>query len=538
MTTPREIVIIGAGPNALVAAFYLAKAGLKPLVLEQRDSVGGCAITAEFHPGFRSSILAHAAGPLLPHIAADMQLTRHGLEMMEPGVRLAAVHPDGRGFALYSDAQRSIESLRRLSPADVEGYTRLCGALERAASVTAPLLSLTPPDIEALGENLPDIWKFLHTGRSFRKLGRKEMFQLLRWPPMAVADLVSEFFETELVRAAIAARAIFGTAAGPWSAGTAATLLLRAAADPHPAGPSAVPKGGMGALTAAMAAAAREAGAEIRTGAAVAQILVREGAAAGVALTTGEEIAAKSVVSSADPKRTFQRLVDPVHLEPFFLQQIHNYRSLGNVAKINLALGALPEFPALRAPDGCGIAPSAVLVGRLHIGHEIDYLERAFDASKYGDISPEPILEVAVPSLLDPALAPAGKHVMSVYAQFAPYKLKEGESWEKFGKREELLRTVIKTLAVHAPKLRDLIEAVQTITPLDLERDYGLTGGHIFHGELTLDQLFTMRPVLDAARYRAPIPGLYLCGSGTHPGTGITGASGANAAREILRDRK
>ncbi len=537
MTTPREIVIIGAGHNALVAAFYLAKAGLKPLVLEQRDAIGGAATTAEFHPGFRSSVLAHSAGPLLPHIAADMQLSRHGLEMMEPGVRLAAVHPDGRAFGLYTDAQRSVESLRRLSPADAEGYTRLCGALERAASVTAPLLSLTPPAIDALTDNLPDFWKFLHTGRSFRKLGRKEMFQLLRWPPMAIADFVSEFFENELVRAAIAARAIFGTAAGPWSAGTTATFLLRAAADPHPAGPSAVPRGGMGALAAAMAAAAREAGAEIRTGAAVAQILAREGAVTGVVLTTGEEIAAKAVVSSADPKRTFLRLVDPVHLDPFFLQQIRNYRSLGNVAKVNLALSALPEFPAISKLQGNGTGPS-LLIGRLHIGHELDYLERAFDASKYGQISPEPVLEVTVPSLLDPALAPPGKHVMSIYAQFAPYRLREGNSWENGGKREELFKSVLKTLAAHAPNLESCIEAQQIITPLDLEQRYGLTGGHIFHGELTLDQLFTMRPTLDAARYRAPIRGLYLCGCGTHPGTGITGASGANAAREILRDIK
>ncbi len=535
MTAVREIVIVGAGHNALVAAFYLAKAGLKPLVLEQREVPGGVAATAEFHPGFRSSVLAHCAGPLLPHIAADMDLARHGLEMMEPGVRLAAVAPDGRAFALYSDAQRSMDSLRRISPADADGYARLCGALERAATVVGPLLSITPPDIEAPVENLPDLWKFLQTGRSFRKLGRKEMFQLLRWPPMAVADFVSEFFESELVRAAIAARAIFGTATGPWSAGTAATLLLRAAADPHPAGPSAVPKGGMGALAAALAAAARQAGAEIRTGATIAQIHVRDGAAAGVALSTGEEIAAKAVVSSADPKRTFLQLLDPVHLEPFFLTQIRNYRSMGNVAKVNLALDALPDFPALAALDGGG---SKLLVGRLHIGHELDYLERAFDASKYGDISPEPVLEVAAPSLLDPGLAPPGKHVMSIYAQFAPYKLKEGESWEKFGKREELLRTVIKTLSVHAPKLPDHIEAGEVITPLDLEQQYGLTGGHIFHGELALDQIFTMRPALDCARYRAPIPGLYLCGSGTHPGTGLTGASGANAAREILRDRK
>ena len=530
MTQPREIVIVGGGHNALVAAFYLAKAGLKPLVLEQREVVGGIAATAEFHPGFRSSVVAHSVGPLLPQIAADMNLSRHGLEMMEPGVRLAAISPDGRAFALYSDAQRSMESLRRISAADAEGYARLSTALEHAATVIGPLLSITPPDIEAPAQNLPDLWKFLQTGRSFRKLGRKEMFQLLRWPPMAVADLVSEFFENELVRAAIAARAIFGTATGPWSAGTAATLLLRAAADPHPAGPSAVPKGGMGALAAALATAAREAGAEIRTGAAVGQILVRDGAVAGVALTTGEEVAAKSVVSSADPKRTFLHLVDPVYLDPFFLTQMRNYRSLGNVAKVNLALDALPDFPALAALDGGD--PSKLLIGRLHIGHEIDYLERAFDASKYGEISGQPVLEVAVPSLLDPGLAPAGKHVMSIYAQFAPYHLREG-NWDS--RRFELVHTVVKTLAAHAPGIQDQIAGEQVFTPLDLEREFGLTGGHLFHGELALDQIFTMRPALDCARYRAPIRGLYLCGSGTHPGTGVTGASGANAAREILR---
>ena len=532
MTAPRDAVIIGAGHNALVTAFYLAKAGMKPLVLEQRDAPGGAAATAEFHPGFRCSVLSHTAGPLLPQIAADMQLTRHGLEMMEPGVRLAAVAPDGRAFALFTDVARSVESLRRLSPADAQGYARLATALERAAPVIADLLALTPPAIDAPAQSLPDLWKLLQTGRTFRKLGRKEMFQLLRWPPMAVADFVSEFFETELARAAIAARGIFGAAAGPWSAGTTATLLLRAAADPHPAGPSAMPRGGMGALGAALAAAAREAGAEIRTGASVAQILVRDGAATGVALATGEEVAAKMVVSGTDAKRTFLQLLDAVHLEPFFLTQVRNFRSHGCVAKVNLALDTLPEFPALAALGG---EPAKFLIGRLHVGHELDYLERAFDASKYGEISAEPILEVCIPSLLDPGLAPAGKHVMSIYAQFAPYHLKKG-TWEQ--RRDELGDIVVRTLVHHAPKIEDAILGRQILTPQDMERQFGLTGGHPFHGELALDQLFTMRPVLDAARYRAPLRALYLCGSSTHPGTGLTGASGANAAREILRDWK
>jgi len=534
MAAPRDVVIIGGGHNALVAAFYLAKGGLKPLVLEQREVAGGIAATSEFHPGFRVSTLAHTAGPLLPHIAADMNLAKQGLEMMEPGVRLTALAPDGQGFSLYNDVQRSAESLRHVSPADADGYKRLAGALERVATVLGPVLSLTPPAIDEPKENLPDLLKFLQAGRSFRKLGRKEMFQLLRWPPMAVADLVSEFFESELARAAIAARAIFGSAVGPWSAGTAATLLLRAAADPHPAGPSAQPKSGMGAFAAALVGAAREAGAEIRTGATVAQILVRDGVSTGVALTTGEEVSAKAVVSGADPKRTFLSLIDPVHLEPFFLQQMRNYRSNGCVAKVNLALSALPDFPALAKLQAAGNGANP-LIGRLHIGNEIDYLERAFDATKYGEISEQPVLEVTVPSLLDPGLAPAGKHVMSIYAQFAPYKLKQG-TWDE--RRDDLGRSVVKTLAQYAPKITSLVEAEQVLTPLDIEQQFGSTGGHLFHGDLTLDQIFTMRPVLDAARYRAPIGKLYLCGSGTHPGAGITGANGANAAREILRDLK
>jgi phytoene dehydrogenase-like protein len=368
----------------------------------------------------------------------------------------------------------------------------------------------------------------LKAGKGFRNLGEKGMFRLLRWGPMAVADLVAEFFENELVRAAIAARGVFGTNFGPWSAGSSAVLLLRSAADPHPAGSSAFPRGGLGALTQAMAAATMKAGAEIRTGAEVAQITVKDGVATGVVLKSGEEIPAKAVISGADPRRTLLGLLDPVHLTPDFLVKMQNYRAQGTMAKVNLALSALPEFPALR--DG-GTGPQA-LAGRIHIGPEIDYLERAFDDSKYGELSRQPYLDVMIPSAADPSLAPAGAHVMSVCVQFAPFKLKAGD-WKS--RRNELGDVVVKTLAAYAPQLSQQILARQIITPLDLEETYGLTGGHIFHGELALDQLFTMRPLLGWARYATPIQGLYLCGSGTHPGTGVTGISGANAAREILK---
>jgi phytoene dehydrogenase-like protein len=327
-----------------------------------------------------------------------------------------------------------------------------------------------------------------------------------------------------LLRAVIAARGIFGTFLGPWSAGSALVLLIRAAADPHPAGSAFFAAGGIGSITQAMASAAQAAGAEIRTDAEVIEIVVRDGAATGVVLATGEEIHAKTVISNADPKRTLLKLTDPTHLSPDFVQRLQHYRGNGTVAKVNLALSGLPKFTALNGK------PEA-LKGRMHIGNEIDYLERAFDESKYGNFSRQPYLEITIPSLTDPTLAPEGKHVMSIYMQYAPYKL--NGDWEQ--QRNALGQTVVQTLAQYAPNLPELILTHQIITPLDLEEKYGLTGGQIFHGDLALDQFFTMRPLLDWARYRTPIQNLYLCGSGTHPGSGLTGGSGANAARELLK---
>jgi phytoene dehydrogenase-like protein len=525
----RNVVILGGGHNALVTAFYLAKKGLKPLVLERRAVVGGAAVTEEFAPGFRCSTLAHSSGPLLPSVTRDMQLARHGLQMIEPAVRLFAPSADGRALVLHSDPSASARQIDNFSKKDAAQYFELQKGLERLAPILGRLLELTPPVIEKPSKE--DIWKLLNVGRKVRGLGKKEMMRLLRWGPMAVADFVAEFFETDLLRAAIAARGIFGAAMGPWSAGSTALLLLRSATDPHPAGSSAFPRGGMGALTSAMAAAAKLAGAEIRTGANVAQIIVKSGAAVGVALTGGEEIAAKAVISGADPRRTFLGLVDPVHLPPSFIVKMQHYRSQGVAAKLNLALDSLPAFASLKnSSDG-----NSALTGRIHIGPGIDYLEHAFDASKYGDFSPAPYLDVTIPSISDPSLAPAGKHVMSIYMQFAPYRLKNGD-WSQ--QRDALRDAIIKTLAAYAPDLPSKILAAQSLTPKDLEETYGLSGGHPFHGELALDQIFTMRPLLGWARYATPVRNLYLCGSGTHPGNGLTGASGANAAREILKDLK
>ncbi len=533
MAAKRDVVIIGGGHNGLVTAFYLARAGRKPLVLERRPVVGGAAVTDEFHPGFRAPTLAHTLGPLHADVATDMALDRHGLSVIRPEVRVFAPHPDGRGLFLYDDAERSAASIAAFSAKDAEKYKEFHGTLGRIGKVIAKVLEMTPPSIDHPSSG--DLFNLLKIGRGLRGLGRKEMYHVLRWGPMAIADLVAEFFDTELLRAAIAARGTFGAFLGPWSAGTALMLLMRSAADGNPAGPASFPRGGMGAVTQAMAAAATQAGAEIRTGADVEKIQVKDGRATGVVLGGGETIEADAVVSNADPRRTLLGLVDPVHLGPEFIVRLRNFRCYGTVAKVNLALSGLPEFTALkRAPAGAPAGPAA-LSGRVHIGPEIDYIERAFDDSKYGDFSRRPWLEATIPSIADPSLAPAGKHVMSIYVQYAPYRLKAGD-WDTHA--DALGDTVVKTLSEYAPNLKSLILKGQIITPKDLETSYSLTSGHIFHGELTLDQIFTMRPLLDWARYRTPIASLYLCGSGTHPGTGLTGGSGANAAREILKNSK
>jgi phytoene dehydrogenase-like protein len=530
MPLGQKVVLIGGGHNALITAFYLAKGGFKPVVLEQRETVGGGATTEEFHPGFCVSALAHTLGPLRVDVARDLQIEKHDCQVFEPDPRVFAPAPEGKAILFYGDAAKTAGGIARLSAKDAGQYTKFTAALEEIAGVFAQLVTTTPPAIDK--PTPEDLWNLFKTGRGVRALGKKRMFDLLRWGPMAVADFVAEFFETELLRATIAARGIFGTALGPWSAGSTAVLMLRAAADPHPVGSASFTRGGLGVFARALAEAAQGAGAEIRTNARVQQIRVKEGAVAGVVLADGEEIAVEAVVSGADLKRTFFKMMDPAQLDPTFATRIRNFRMKGTVAKVHLALGELPSFPALAdtvAPDGFLRA----LSGRMHIGPEIDYLERAFDASKYGEFSRAPYLDVTIPTVLDEALAPEGKHVLSAHVQYAPFQLKEG-NWN--ARRKELGDTVVKTLAEYAPNLPGLIEGMQVITPQDLETEYGFTGGHIFHGELALDQLFTMRPVLDWARYKTPIRGLFLCGSSTHPGNGLTGASGANAAKEIIHE--
>jgi phytoene dehydrogenase-like protein len=522
----HNVIIIGAGHNGLTTAFYLAKAGLKPLVLERRAIVGGAAVTQEIAPGFRCPTLAHSIGPLRPSVIRDLQLAGRGVEFITPDPRLVTLSTDGRALTFSTDMARTVDAIRQFSEADAHKYQEFCGVLVRLGAFLSELLEATPPSLD--GPAVGELWDLLKTGRRFRALGRDDGFRLLRWMPMPAADLVAEWFSTDLLQAAVAARGIFGVSQGPWSAGTGAVLLLNAAVDPAPGGSSVTVKGGPGVLTHAMADAARHAGAEIRTSAGVAQVTIRDGRATGVILEDGTELQARAVISNADPRRTFLDLVDPIELEPGFLTRVRNYRSPGSVAKINVALSALPTFRGVTNPSD--------LKGRIQIGPGIDYLERAFDASKYGEISPEPYLDITFPTLHDPSLAPAGAHVMSIYVQFAPYKLSHGRSWADAS--TELSRVVRNTLAHYAPGIEPLVLHEQIVTPRDLEATYGLTGGHTLHGEPSLDQLFTMRPILGWAQYRSPIQHLYLCGAGTHPGGGVTGGSGQNAAREIVKDLK
>jgi phytoene dehydrogenase-like protein len=521
------VAVIGAGVNGLTTAALLARAGLKTLVLERRDGVGGAAVTEEFHPGYKASTVAHTAGPLRPGLAAELGLPGHGLVLIEPEPRLFAPLPDGRGLALWGDPQRSAASLAALSAKDARAWPEFHATLGRIAAVLGRLLDLTPPDLDR--PSLREAWPFAGLALAARRLGRRQGQDLLRWGPMAVADFAQEWFETPLLQAVVAARGVRGVFAGPWSAGTTANLLLDAAAHGgHGAGATVLVRGGLGALSAALAAAARSSGAEVRTGAEVRRILTRDGRVAGLELLGGEVVEADAVASAVDLPRTVLGMLDPALLDPDDVRRVRNFRIQGMASKVHFALSGLPAFAGVKREESPGL-----LSGRIHLGADIDVLERAFDAAKYGAPSPRPYLDVTIPSLTDPSLAPPGGHVLSAYVQYTPYRLASG-SWAERGR--EVGDAVEALLEEHAPGFRSLVLGRQVLTPLDLEETYGLTGGHPAHGETSLDQLFVARPLLGWARYRTAIPGLYLCGASAHPGGGVTGGPGRNAAREILAD--
>jgi phytoene dehydrogenase-like protein len=531
--TTYDAIVVGAGHNGLVAGAYLARAGLRVLVLDRRERVGGIADTVEIAPGIRAPGVAQTVGRLRPSVVRELELGAHGLALVAPNVRVFAPQPDGRAITLWTDLGRTAEDLRPWSARDAAAYAGFDRLVRSVGKFLAQINAATPPDIKSPG--LGDALAGLKLGRSYRSLGRSDARSILRVLPMAIADFVAESFETDALQGALATRGIQNTAMGPWSAGTTGVFLNDSAGnDGGAAGQTVYAKGGPGALATALAGAVRAAGGEIRTGAEVVAITTVDGRATGVALVSGEEIGAAIIVAGADPKRVLTTLLDPVVLGPGLGWRAGNIRTPGRVARVNLALSALPRFTAA----GEGNDAEQRLRARIVVAPGIDYVERAFDASKYGRLSDAPYLEATIPSLIDPSLvagAPAGTQVMSVHLQYAPYALRDG-TWDE--RRDELGDLAVRTLEPYAPGLGSLVTARQVLTPLDLERDYGLTGGHVYHAEPSLDSYFLWRPLFGHARYRLPVDGLYLAGSGAHPGGGITGQPGQNAAREILSDWK
>ena len=516
----HDAIIIGAGHNALAAAFYLAKAGRRPLVLERQAQVGGGAITTEIHPGFRCPRLSHEI-LLDAQIVSDLDLRRHGVEFISLPALACAVSPDGPALVLHDDVSASVQALRSFNTKDADAYSTFRATIERLASVIGATFNSPPPDIDQ--PSASDLWSLLKTGRRFRAIGKRDGYRLLRWLSMPVSDLMAEWFECARLQALLAGPAVSGTMLGPRSAGSSLVLLLREAFRLRAGGRSLRARGGPGAVTAAMAAAAREAGAEIRTDVAVERIMVSDGRVTGV-VAHGQEIACGIVLSGVDPKTTFLSLVDRVELAPEFITTVRNYRASGTVAKVNLALTSLPTFR--------GVTDTTMLTGRIHIGPDLDYLERAFDCVKYGEASTAPWLDITIPSIVDTELAPQGAHVASIYTHYAPFAPRTTDSTLA---ADMLLTNTLEALETCAPGIRSAVVAADVISPRELQSQAGLSGGHMFHGELALDQLFTMRPLLGHAGYGSPIRGLHLCGAGTHPGGFMAGTSGRLAARALLR---
>jgi phytoene dehydrogenase-like protein len=519
MTNTYDIIIIGAGHNGLTAAAYLAKAGQKVLVLERRGLIGGSVVTEELWPGFKVDTLNHR-GELRPDIVRDLNLAQHGLEMIRNDAGLVAPQADGSALVLSPQQARTVDAIARFSRADAKQWPAFGALMSKVTGFLNDVYATTFPRVPKVDPAEAPVLAQL--GLKLRGLGKKDMMEALRVLPMSLTELLDEWFESDTVKGAVGAQGVHGLLQGPMSAGTAFLLLH------HWANGNglfkATAKGGLGALTQALAKSAAASGAELRTSADVARIVVKDGAAAGVTLASGEEISARRILSSADPRRTFLGLVGPLELEPEFVWQVQNIKMRGCVAKMTLALSGLPEFKG---------ADANALRGTIVISPSLPYLERAYDAAKYGGLSERPYLEVTIPTLSDPSLAPADHHLLSVHMQYAPYHLQTGR-WDD--QRQRLGDVVLESLSEYAPNLKSLVVNSQILTPLDIERVFGLTEGSLHHGEMMLDQILFMRPVPGWAHYRTPIEGLYLCGAGTHPGGGVSGACGRNAARQALKD--
>lgn len=527
MRQPHDAIIIGGGHNGLVTAAYLARAGLDVLVLEKRHVLGGAACSEELYPGFTFSVCSYVVSLLRPELIRQLDLCRHGLEMI-PLPASFTPSLDGRYLLRTDDGNETYREISKFSKLDAEMYPEFGRMMTKLARFVRPILSMTPPPLDTY--NPAELMKLLKLGARFRGLGSDLMYDKLKLFTMSSVDFLEEWFETEILKATMSVSGIIGTFLGVRSPGTAYVLLHHYMGEIDGVMRSwGFAKGGTGGVSNAIASAARAAGAKIRTEAGIERILTKNGRATGVVLEGGEEIHGRIVVSSLDPHRTFLRLLPANELPSEFVAGIQKFKMRGSSGKVNLAVDRLPNFTCL---PGEG----KHLRGDIAIAPSIDYLERAYDEAKYGTFSSRPYINVVIPSLVDPSVAPPGKHIVSCFVQYAPYQLAPGKSWDT--EREAFGDAVVDTLAEYCPGLKESILFRQVVTPLDLEREWGLTEGNIFHGELSLDQLFFLRPHVDAAQYRAPIHSLYMCGSGTHPGGGIMGAPGMIAAREILKDWK
>lgn len=525
MSGSYEVAVIGGGHNGLVAAAYMAGAGLRTVLLEARERCGGILATEAIAAGFKTPSLTHSMGRLSPTVADDLSLYRRGLHLIQPEVRAFAPQLDSPPVTLWGSVARTMEELRPLSRSDATAYAAFDARVRSVAGFMATLNATTPVDLEHA--SLSDALSGLKLARAFKSLSKKDAQAALRYLSMSVGDFVGEAFETDALRGLLATRGIQQAGLGVHSAGTAAVFLNDCSGtDPGAAGHAIYARGGSVALADALVAAARSFGAEIRTGSEVCSVMTSGEQVTGVALQDGSEIAARCVVSSADPKRTL-RLLDPLVLGPTLRWRAENIRTPGVVAKVDFALGGLPSWARQKRDD------LTRLQGRIVIAPGIDGLERAFDATKYGRVSESPYIDALIPTLVDKSLAPDGKHVMSCSVQYAPYHRREGD-WDS--DKDGLADLVLKTLETYAPGFVDLVIERRVLTPLDLERDFGLTEGHPLHAEPALDQFWAWRPLLGHAGYRFGVTGLYLGGSGAHPGGGITGIPGANAARTVIKD--
>ena len=518
-----DAIVVGGGHNGLVAAAYLARAGRKTLVLERRPLVGGAAVTEEVFPGFKFSVFSYVVSLLRPEIVRELDLPRHGLQIL-PLESTVTPLDNGDYLAGWADPDETREELRRHSLHDADASVEFGRLMHHMAMAVKPILGMIPPDPTSLSPK--DLMGLLKLGQHFRSLGQEHFHALHKLMTMSSADYLDEWFQFDPLKATKSASGIIGTFLGPRSPGSAYVLLHHYMGEIDGAFRAwGFQKGGTGAISESIAGAARHFGAEIRTDAAVEQVLVRNGRATGVALASGEEITASLVVSGLDPRLTFTRLVDPKGLPEDLVEGVRRYKFRGSSGKVNLALSGLPDFTCLP-----GKGPH--LRGAISVSPSLEYLERAYDDAKYGAFSRHPYMDCILPSMIDPGMAPPGQHVMSVFVQYAPYTLQGG--WND-AQREAFGDAVVRTLARYAPNLPSLILHRQVLTPADIETMTGLSEGNIFQGELALQQLFFLRPVPRWARYRTPIEGYWQCGAGTHPGGGIMGASGRLAALEILK---